>query len=64
MNSVMQRESMMKGKKKAALLQQVVSGNRMRYTDGEFNLDLSYITPRVIAMGHPGKGVYSLFRNN
>ena len=64
MDGVMQRDSMRGGRKKAALLQQVVSRNRMRYSDGEFNLDLSYITPRVIAMGLPGKGFYSLFRNS
>ena len=64
MDGVMQRDSMRGGKKKAALLQAVVSRNRRRYQDDEFNLDLSYITPRVIAMGLPGKGFYSLFRNS
>jgi len=41
----------------------LVSRNRLRYKDGDFNLDLSYITSRVIAMGYPGSGIFGLFRN-
>lgn len=41
----------------------MVSKNRLRYKDGDFNLDLSYITKRVIAMGYPGSGFYGLYRN-
>lgn len=36
----------------------------MRYKDKDFNLDLSYITRRIIAMGYPGSGLNSLVRNN
>ena len=46
----------------------MVSGNRTRYVDEEFDLDLTYVTERVIAMAFPGEdaiGQYSvLIRNN
>ena len=42
----------------------MVSKNRIRYKDGDFNLDLSYITKRVIAMGYPAAGFYKLYRND
>ena len=64
MNSVMQRESMLARKKRAGIFKSAVSGNRNRYEDGEFNLDLTYITPKVIAMGLPATGIHSLFRNS
>lgn len=41
-----------------------MSKNRKRYKDSEFNLDMSYITERVIAMGFPGSGLNSLVRND
>ena len=50
--------------KKNSLIKRLVSKNRHRYADSKFNLDLSYITNRVIAMGLPGKGFYKLFRNS
>lgn len=45
-------------------LRQKISGNKNRYKDKEFNLDLSYITPRIIAMAIPGEGLVKLYRNN
>ena len=45
-------------------MKKLVSRNRNRYSDSRFNLDLSYITNRVIAMGLPGQGFYKLFRNS
>jgi phosphatidylinositol-3,4,5-trisphosphate 3-phosphatase/dual-specificity protein phosphatase PTEN len=36
----------------------------LRYKDADFNLDLSYITRRVIAMGYPGSGLNGLVRNH
>ena len=36
----------------------------MRYIDKDFNLDLRHITDRVIAMGLPAEGIYSLYRNS
>jgi hypothetical protein len=36
-------------------IRSAVSGNRKRYSDGIYDLDLSYINPRVIAMAFPGE---------
>ena len=41
-----------------------ISGNKKRHTECGFDLDLSYITPRVIAMAIPGEGLSKLYRNN
>ena len=46
------------------ILREKVSGNKNRYRDEKYNLDLSYITPRLIAMAFPGEGFQSLYRNN
>ena len=63
MDKINQRKSRMARFNKYSLVRAIVSKNRMRYKDGDFNLDLSYITNRVIAMGYPGEGFYSLYRN-
>lgn len=42
----------------------VVSGKKVRFKDATFNLDLTYITPRIIAMAYPASGVESLYRNH
>ncbi|KAL0236026.1 hypothetical protein GEMRC1_002608 [Eukaryota sp. GEM-RC1] len=44
-------------------LRSAVSKNKRRYVDAEYNLDLTYITPQVIAMGFPCMGVKALYRN-
>jgi len=45
-------------------LRKLVSGNRRRINEGEeFNLDLTYITSRIIAMSYPSSGVESMYRN-
>lgn len=31
-------------------LRKICSGDRVRYIDGEFDLDLTYITPQVVGM--------------
>lgn len=36
----------------------------MRFINGQYNLDLTYITNRVIAMSFPASGFESTFRNN
>ena len=47
------------------LLRQLVSKNRKRLVDGKFNLDLTYINERIIAMGYPSdKPIENLIRNN
>lgn len=37
--------------------------NKNRLIDDEYNLDLTYITPRIIAMAFPAEGFESMFRN-
>ena len=44
-------------------LRTIVSGKKKRFINENFNLDLSYITPRIIAMAFPGTGITSLYRN-
>ena len=41
-----------------------VSSGRSRLKTSNFNLDLSYITPRLIAMSYPAAGVEGQFRNH
>jgi phosphatidylinositol-3,4,5-trisphosphate 3-phosphatase and dual-specificity protein phosphatase PTEN len=45
-------------------LRQKVSADKNRYKQGDLDLDLTYITPRIIAMAYPAEGVESTFRNN
>ena len=40
-----------------------MSGNRRRKKEEGFNLDLTYITSRIIAMSYPSSGIESLYRN-
>jgi len=46
-----------------APLRRRCAGKRVRYEWNGFDLDLSYITSRVIAMGFPGEGTAAAFRN-
>jgi phosphatidylinositol-3,4,5-trisphosphate 3-phosphatase/dual-specificity protein phosphatase PTEN len=41
----------------------MVSQNRKRFQTQDFNLDLAYISKRVIAMGFPAFGLRSIYRN-
>lgn len=41
----------------------LVSKKKKRYSENGFNLDLSYITNRIIAMGFPSSGTESCYRN-
>uniref|UniRef100_A0A8C9DS80 Phosphatidylinositol-3,4,5-trisphosphate 3-phosphatase n=1 Tax=Prolemur simus TaxID=1328070 RepID=A0A8C9DS80_PROSS len=45
------------------LTRRMVSGNKRRYTHGGFDLDLTYVTERIIAMSFPSSGKQSLYRN-
>jgi phosphatidylinositol-3,4,5-trisphosphate 3-phosphatase/dual-specificity protein phosphatase PTEN len=41
-----------------------VSGTRYRHIEGNYDLDLAYITNRIIAMGFPGDGIEGVYRND
>lgn len=45
------------------VLRELVSQNKTRFIDEEYNLDLTYITPRIIAMAYPADGLESMYRN-
>ena len=46
-------------------LRNKVSGTRRRMTDGEWNIDLSYVCQdRIIVMSYPSEGVESTYRND
>eukprot|EP00750_Incisomonas_marina_P001294 INCI11089.1.p1 GENE.INCI11089.1~~INCI11089.1.p1 ORF type:complete len:460 (-),score=100.51 INCI11089.1:129-1382(-) len=42
----------------------LVSKNKRRFIEGDFDLDLSYITEHIIAMGFPSEGSSALIRNS
>ena len=52
-----------KNVKKANLLKRLVSKQKRRLQDEQFDLDMSYITQRVIAMGFPSVGCETVYRN-
>lgn len=45
-------------------IRKLVSGNRRRLIEGNYSLDLSYITPNIIAMSYPSQGFESFYRNS
>lgn len=45
-------------------LRKIVSGQRRRFCNDEYNLDITYITSRVIAMSFPASGIEICYRNN
>ena len=45
-------------------IRKLVSKNKRRFETEGFNLDLSYVTEQVIAMGFPSERVESVFRNS
>ena len=52
-----------KNVKKANILKRLVSKQKRRLQDEHFDLDMSYITERVIAMGFPSVGCETIYRN-
>ena len=46
------------------LLRTIVSGKKKRLRERGYDLDLSYITPRLIAMSFPAQGFEKLYRNS
>ena len=40
------------------------AGKRHRFREGDFDLDLAYITPRLVAMAYPGSGMEGMYRNS
>jgi phosphatidylinositol-3,4,5-trisphosphate 3-phosphatase and dual-specificity protein phosphatase PTEN len=46
-------------------IREIVSGKKNRFKEGGFNLDLTYITNRVIAMSFPASGfIEKTYRND
>ena len=44
-------------------IRSLVSTNKNRLQTGEFNLDMTYITNRIIACGFPAEGTEAFYRN-
>ena len=48
-----------------SLIKKVVSGNKIRYNDDGFDLDMTYITPRLVAMSYPASSkIQKIYRNS
>jgi len=45
-------------------LRKIVSGKRRRFNDTKYDLDITYITNRVLAMSFPASGFEICYRNN
>ena len=45
------------------LARSLVSGSKTRFKDDDFDLDLCYVLPRLIALGLPASGLEQLYRD-
>ena len=41
-----------------------MSGPKKRFQEDGYNLDLTYVCPRIVAMSFPASGIETLYRNN
>jgi phosphatidylinositol-3,4,5-trisphosphate 3-phosphatase/dual-specificity protein phosphatase PTEN len=45
------------------MLRNWVSGPKNRFKEDGYNLDLTYVCPRLVGMAYPAKGIESIYRN-
>jgi len=45
-------------------LRELVGGPKNRFKEHGYNLDLTYITERIVAMAFPASGIEKLYRNS
>ncbi len=45
------------------VLRKIVSGKRKRFVTKNYDLDITYITPRVMGMSFPASGFETMYRN-
>ena len=56
-------KSTTKRRRNSALIRQLVSKDKNRFCYDDFDLDLTYITPKIIAMGKPSTSIEGMYRN-